>query len=61
MTTTCSSPCTDRELTATELDGVAGGNAALIGFFAGYLATKLLDDAAPAFKIVDQIRAMIPK
>lgn len=40
-----------RELTAEELDNVAGGNAVVIGFVATYLATKLLDDVAPEFKL----------
>ena len=48
-----------RGLTADELDNVAGGNPAIIGFVAGYLATKVLDDVTPEFKVVDQIKTMI--
>lgn len=48
-----------RELTAGELDNVAGGNPAIVAFVAGYLATKLLDDVAPEFKVVDKIKTMI--
>jgi hypothetical protein len=48
-----------RELTAQELDNVAGGNAQVIGFAVAYLATKVLDEVAPSFKVVDQIRTMV--
>lgn len=48
-----------RELTTDELDMAAGGNPAVIGFVAGYFATKLLDDVSPEFKVVDKIKSMI--
>lgn len=48
-----------RELTADDLDNVSGGNPAVIGFVVGYLATKLLDDVAPEFKVVDKIKTLI--
>jgi hypothetical protein len=48
-----------RELTADDLDHVAGANPAMIGFVVGYLATKLLDDVSPEFKVVDKIKTMV--
>jgi len=48
-----------RELTSDELDSVAGGNGAVIGFVVAYLATKVLDEVAPEFKVVDKIKTMI--
>ncbi len=48
-----------RELTAHELDNVTGGNAQVIGFAVAYLATKVLDEVAPEFKVVDKIWTMI--
>jgi len=48
-----------REMTADELDNVAGGNAQVIAFAVAYLATKVLDDVAPEFKVVDKIKTTI--
>jgi hypothetical protein len=48
-----------RELTVDELDNVAGGNAVVIGFMAGYFATKLLDEVTSEFKVIDKIKTMV--
>lgn len=47
------------ELATDDLDSVSGANPAVFGFVVGYLATKLLDDVAPEFKVVDKMKSMI--